>query len=147
MGAEAQGILPEQPQEGLSRQGNRLGGVLDQGDLPDGQRLFQLKGKDGSRLQCRLGKFPGHKADAQIVGGHRHDKVYRCQLDIRPQGQLFLLEDLLQQLSDRGSLPQNQNWVVTKKGADAALDLSASLADNNIVDGDILDLALPTKAG
>lgn len=59
----------------------------------------------------------------------------------------ILLEDLLQQLSDRGSLPQNQNWVVTKKGADAALDLGASLADNNIVDGDILDLALPTKAG
>lgn len=59
----------------------------------------------------------------------------------------ILLEDLLQQLSDRGSLPQNQNWVVTKKGADAALDLGASLADNNIVDGDIIDLALPTKAG
>lgn len=59
----------------------------------------------------------------------------------------ILLEDLLQQLSDRGSLPQNQNWVVTKKGTDAALDLGASLADNNIVDGDILDLALPTKAG
>ena len=65
---------------------------------------------------------------------------------IPPQDDI-LLEDLLQQLSDRGSLPQNQNWVVTKKGADAALDLGASLADNNIVDGDILDLALPTKAG
>ena len=59
----------------------------------------------------------------------------------------ILLEDLLQQLSDRGSLPQNQNWVVTTKGADVAFDLGASLADNNIVDGDILDLALPTKAG
>jgi hypothetical protein len=59
----------------------------------------------------------------------------------------ILLEDLLQQLSDRGSLPQNQNWVVTKKGADAALDLGATLAANNVVDGDILDLALPTKAG
>lgn len=59
----------------------------------------------------------------------------------------ILLEDLLQQISDRGSLPQNQNWVVTKEGSDTALDLGASLADNNIVDGDILNLALPTKAG
>lgn len=59
----------------------------------------------------------------------------------------IILEDLLQQLSDRGSLPQNQNWVVTKKGANTALDLEASLAGNGIVDGDILDLALLTKAG
>lgn len=59
----------------------------------------------------------------------------------------ILLDDLLQQLADRGSLPQNQNWVVTKKGGDLALDLGATLADNHIVDGDILDLALPTKAG
>ena len=59
----------------------------------------------------------------------------------------IILDDLLQQLSDRGSLPQNQNWVVTKLGKDTALDLSATLAANNIVDGDILDLALPTKAG
>ena len=27
------------------------------------------------------------------------------------------------------------------------MDLGRSLADNGIVDGDILDLALPTKAG
>lgn len=59
----------------------------------------------------------------------------------------IILEDLLQQLSDRGNLPQNQNWVVTKKGADMALDLEESLSGNGIVDGDILDLALPTKAG
>lgn len=59
----------------------------------------------------------------------------------------IILDDLLQQLGDHGSLPQNQNWVVTKMGGDAALDLSQSLADNHIVDGDILDLALPTKAG
>lgn len=59
----------------------------------------------------------------------------------------IILEDLLQQLSDRGSLPQNQNWVVTKKGGDMALDLETSLAENGIADGDILDLALPTKAG
>lgn len=59
----------------------------------------------------------------------------------------IILDDLLQQLGDHGSLPQNQNWVVTKMGGDAALDLSQSLAENHIVDGDILDLALPTKAG
>ena len=59
----------------------------------------------------------------------------------------IVLEDLLQQLSDRGTLPKNQTWLVTKNGENIALDLGASLADNNIGDGDILDLALPTKAG
>ena len=59
----------------------------------------------------------------------------------------IILEDLLQQLAGRGNLPQNQAWVVTKQGGTAALDLGASLADNHIVDGDVLDLALPTKAG
>ena len=59
----------------------------------------------------------------------------------------IILDDLLQQLGERQLLPQNQNWVVTKMGGNTALDLSRSLADNNIADGDILDLALPTKAG
>ena len=59
----------------------------------------------------------------------------------------IILDDLLQQLGDRGSLPQGQSWVVTKMGGDAAMDLGRSLADNGIADGDILDLALPTKAG
>lgn len=59
----------------------------------------------------------------------------------------IILDDLLQQLGDRGSLPQGQSWVVTKMGGDSAMDLGRTLADNGITDGDILDLALPTKAG
>lgn len=59
----------------------------------------------------------------------------------------IILDDLLQQLGDRRSLPQGQSWIVTKMGSNAAMDLGRSLADNGIADGDILDLALPTKAG
>ncbi len=59
----------------------------------------------------------------------------------------IILDDLLQQLSDRGTLTAGQNWVVTKMGGNSALDLGRTLADNGIGDGDILDLALPTKAG
>lgn len=59
----------------------------------------------------------------------------------------IILDDLLQQLGDRHTIPQGQSWVVTKMGSDSALDLGRSLADNGITDGDILDLALPTKAG
>lgn len=44
----------------------------------------------------------------------------------------IILDDLLQQLGDRGSLPQGQSWVVTKMGGDAAMDLGRTLADNGI---------------
>lgn len=64
-----------------------------------------------------------------------------------PTQDSIILEDLLQQLGDRGVIPANQSWVVTKMGQDTALDLGRSLAENKITDGDILDLALPTKAG
>lgn len=64
-----------------------------------------------------------------------------------PTQDSIVLDDLLQQLGDRGSLPQEQGWVVTKMGGDRALDLGLSLAENGITDSDILDLALPTKAG
>lgn len=59
----------------------------------------------------------------------------------------IILDDLLQQLGDRDVLPRNQNWVVTKMDSNTALDLGLSLADNHITDGDVLDLALPSKAG
>lgn len=59
----------------------------------------------------------------------------------------IILDDLLQQLGDRGTLPRGQSWIVTRMGADMALDLGQSLAENGITDGDVLDLALPTKAG
>ena len=58
-----------------------------------------------------------------------------------------ILEDLLNQLANRGVLPQNENWVVTKMNGDTALDLGRSLEANHIVDNDVLLLALPTKAG
>ncbi len=59
----------------------------------------------------------------------------------------IILEDLLQQFSDRMSLDKTAGWVVSKEGQETALDLSRSLADNGVVDGDILDLALPGKGG
>lgn len=59
----------------------------------------------------------------------------------------IVLEDLLSQLSRQGRLPQSQGWVATKSGEDTALDLAATLADNKITDGDVLDLALDNKAG
>ena len=59
----------------------------------------------------------------------------------------IILDDLLQQLGDRDCLPRGMNWVVTKMGENNALDLGVSLEENKIVDGDVLDLALPTKAG
>ena len=59
----------------------------------------------------------------------------------------IILDDLLSQLAEQGRIPSGQNWIVTKAGGDTALPLDRSLADNNISDGDILDLALPSKAG
>ena len=35
----------------------------------------------------------------------------------------IILDDLLQQLGDRRSLPQGQSWVVTKMGSNAAPQL------------------------
>lgn len=58
----------------------------------------------------------------------------------------IVLEDLLQQLSDRGVLP-NHTFVATKYGTETALDLGATLEENGIQDNDVIDLALPTKAG
>ena len=76
-------------------------------------------------------------------------------ISIRYNGEKFpvptqddiMLDDLLQQLGDRGMIPAGQNWVVTKMDEDYALDFGLSLADNGIMDGDVLELALPTKAG
>ena len=59
----------------------------------------------------------------------------------------IILDDLLDQLGERGSLPKGQSWVVTKLGDDMAMDLGHTLLENGIEDGDVLDLALPTKAG
>lgn len=59
----------------------------------------------------------------------------------------IILEDLLQQFSDRMNLDKTAGWVVSKEGQETALDLGRSLADNGVVDGDILDLALPGKGG
>ncbi len=59
----------------------------------------------------------------------------------------IILDDLLQQLGDQGRLPKDQNWIVTKSDGNTALSLDRSLAANGVKDGDILDLALPTKAG
>ena len=72
---------------------------------------------------------------------------YNGEKQTVPTQDNIILDDLLQQLGDRGTLPQNQNWVVTKMGSNEALDLGRTLADNQVGDGDILDLALPTKAG
>ena len=59
----------------------------------------------------------------------------------------IVLDDLLGQLVDRGDLPQSRHWVVTKMGDETAMDPSMTLAENGIANGDVLDLALPTKAG
>lgn len=59
----------------------------------------------------------------------------------------IILDDLLSQLADQGRLPGNQNWLVTKNNSNSALALDRTLADNDVSDGDVLDLALPTKAG
>ena len=70
--------------------------------------------------------------------GEKH--TYPTQDDV-------ILEDLLQQIAQRSNMPERHDWIVTKAGGDTALNLGATLAANNIVDGDILDLALPTKGG
>lgn len=72
---------------------------------------------------------------------------YGSEKQFVPTQDNIILDDLLQQLGDRGCLPQGQSWVVTKMGENVAMDLGRTLADNGIVDGDVLDLALPTKAG
>ena len=59
----------------------------------------------------------------------------------------IVLDDMLQQLGDMGRIPKGEVWVVTKMGGDTAMDLGKTLEENGIVDGDVLDLALPTKAG
>ena len=59
----------------------------------------------------------------------------------------IVLDDLLQQMAGQGRLPTNMAWAVTKKEGNLALQLDKTLADNKVVDGDILYLALPTKGG
>jgi hypothetical protein len=59
----------------------------------------------------------------------------------------IVLDDLLQQLADRGALPQGKSWVVFKEGKNTAMDLGRTLAENGIVDGDVLDLGLTSMAG
>ena len=69
---------------------------------------------------------------------------YNAEKHTVPTQSDIILEDLIQQLSDRGVLP-NQTFVATKYGTETALDLGATLEENGIQDNDVL--ALPTKAG
>ena len=71
---------------------------------------------------------------------------YNAEKHTVPTQSDIILEDLIQQLSDRGVLP-NQTCVATKYGTETALDLGATLEENGIQDNDVIDLALPTKAG
>lgn len=72
---------------------------------------------------------------------------YMGEKNTYPTQDDVILEDLLLQLAQRSNLPERHDWIATKMGGDTALNLGATLAANNIVDGDILDLALPTKGG
>lgn len=58
----------------------------------------------------------------------------------------IVLQDLLEQLSDRQVIPTG-NYVAMKTGFEEALDKSRTLEDLGIINGDVIDLALPTKAG
>ena len=71
---------------------------------------------------------------------------YNAEKNTVPTQNDIVLEDLLQQLSDRGVLP-NQTFVATMYGTETALDLGATLEENGVQDNDVIDLALPTKAG
>jgi hypothetical protein len=59
----------------------------------------------------------------------------------------IVLQDLLNQLAGRGIISAAPNFIVTKVGSEEALDQGLTLADLGVVDQDVLDLALPTKAG
>ena len=58
----------------------------------------------------------------------------------------IVLQDLLEQLSDRRIIPAG-NYIVMKVGEEMAMDKAATLSELGVTDGDVLDLALPTKAG
>lgn len=59
----------------------------------------------------------------------------------------IILGDLMEQLASRGIIASGQHYLATKSGSEEALDHSCSLEELGIGDGDIIDLALPVKAG
>lgn len=72
---------------------------------------------------------------------------YNGQKDTIPTQSDIILGDLIEQLASRGIIAAGQQYLATKSGAEEALDHSLSLEDQGIGDGDIIDLALPVKAG
>lgn len=58
----------------------------------------------------------------------------------------LLLGTVIRECADHGIIVQNSQYLVTKED-DHALDLNRSLADNGIVDGDVLYVGSVTKAG
>lgn len=58
----------------------------------------------------------------------------------------IVLQDLLEQLAERRVIPAG-NFVVMKSGKEEALDKARRLEELGVGNGDVLDLALPTKAG
>lgn len=72
---------------------------------------------------------------------------YNGQKETIPTQSDIILGDLLEQIADRGVITPGQHYLVTKSGFEEALDHSLSLASLGVGDGDVLDLALPVKAG
>ena len=58
----------------------------------------------------------------------------------------LLLGTVIRECADHGIIVQNSQYLVTKED-DRALNLNRSLADNGIVDGDVLYVGSVTKAG
>ena len=57
----------------------------------------------------------------------------------------LLLGTVIRECADHGIIVQNSQYLVTKED-DRALNLNRSLADNDIVDGDVLYVGSVTKA-
>lgn len=57
------------------------------------------------------------------------------------------LGDLIDQLCARGVLPSGELYTVMKSDSDLALDLTKTMSDNNIQNGDVLDVAVGGTAG
>lgn len=58
----------------------------------------------------------------------------------------LLLGTVIRECADHGIITQNSQYLITKED-DRALNMNVSLADNGIVDGDVLYVGSVTKAG
>lgn len=134
----------------------QLASRSDNGNITAGQQYLATKSGteealDHSRSLADLGIGDGDiidlaapvKAGADNITIYLHVNGEKKATDTTSD---IVLQDLLEQLSDRQVIPAG-NFVVMKAGKEEALDKSCRLDELGVRNGDVLDLALPTKAG